>query len=436
MPDLLLDDLASRRIAEQGVPGMSAAIVKSGELADVYAWGVRRHGTSDPVGPLTLFQAGSVSKPVAALAALRLVDREALELDRDVNDYLRSWSVPAIDGWNPRLTLRHLLSHSAGLTVHGFPGYLRTAALPTLVQILDGIDPANTAPVRVDIIPGLQPRYSGGGYVLLQLLLEDVTGTDFCDLMAELVLEPAEMKSATYEQPLPHDREDSAASGHEQGEVVEGEWYVYPEKAAAGLWCTPSDLARFAIAIQNAVRGAKNALLSQALIREMLRLQFPEVGLGVMLGGEEPHRRFGHRGRNIGFAALLSGTIDDGNAFAVMANARTAAELLADIRDAVAKDWPGFEPPPPPLDLAATLARFAGEYKTTEGQQIRVEIHSGGLQIMLDGQDPLPLHFISLSEWILGSLRADISFDVPEEGLVRSLTIRQWGTSVHAERDG
>lgn len=435
MPDLKLDDLARRRMAELSVPGISVAIVKNGELADLWACGVRRQGASDPVGPDTLFQAGSISKPVAALAALRLVDRGTLELDRDINDYLRSWRVPAIDGWNPRLTLRHLLSHSAGLTVHGFPGYKRTATVPTLVQILDGIDPANTAPVRVDIIPGLQPRYSGGGYVVLQLLLEDVTGTDFGDLMTDLVLEPAGMKSATYDQPLPQDREDSAASGHERGEVVEGGWYVYPEKAAAGLWCTPSDLARFAIAIQNAVQAARDALLSRALVEEMLRLQVPGRGLGLMLGGEEPHRRFGHGGRNEGFVALLSATSDDGNVFAVMANAETAAPLLTELQDAVGKDWPGYDPKPP-LDIAATLARFAGHYKTTEGQSILVEVHSSGLHVVLDGQDPLALHSISLSEWILGSLRSDISFDVPEGGLVRCLTIRQWGTSLHAERDG
>src|SRR6185436_9257568 len=153
-------------------------------------YGVCAADQSTLVDPTTLFQAGSISKPVAAVAALRLVDAGRIDLDADVNDYLVSWKVPANEGWQPRVTLRHLLSHTGGLTVHGFPGYARGQAVPTLVQVLDGAKPANTAAVRDNAVPGTQSRYSGGGTTIVQQMLIDVMGKPFPALMRELVLDP------------------------------------------------------------------------------------------------------------------------------------------------------------------------------------------------------------------------------------------------------
>src|SRR5207244_12555644 len=184
--------------------------------------------------------------------------------------------LPANLGWQPHVTVRQRLSHTAGLTVHGFPGYPRDTHAPSLVEVLDG--KGNTPPVRVSTIPGLQFSYSGGGYCVLQQLLVDVTGSSFPELALELVLGPLAMADSTYEQPLPEHRWPEAASGHRQGgKPVAESWHVYPEQAAAGLWTTPSDLARFLIAVQEAKAGVRGAFLSRELVDELLRPQAPNA---------------------------------------------------------------------------------------------------------------------------------------------------------------
>jgi CubicO group peptidase (beta-lactamase class C family) len=212
-------------MAQCNIPGVGLAVVADGGIVWAGGFGVRSAESGDAVDAETIFQAGSISKPVAALCALRLVTDGTLALDEDVNDHLTSWRVPAFAGWSPRLTLRQLLSHTAGLTVHGFPGYPRNAKAPDLIDVLEGC--GNTAAVRVRTVPGLQFSYSGGGYCVLQQLLIDVTGEPFPELARALVLEPLGMRDSTYEQPLPQLRWPQAASGHRTaGRPVDGGWHV------------------------------------------------------------------------------------------------------------------------------------------------------------------------------------------------------------------
>jgi len=238
------------RMAELGIPGLSVAVIDGRELAWARGYGVLDLESKREVTPESLFLAGSISKPVAATAALRLVQEGKLTLDGDVNRWLRSWRLPSSAAFGDEVvTLRRLLTHTAGLTVHGFPGYARTE-IPTVPQVLDGEAPANTAAVRVDLTPGTEWRYSGGGYTVMQLLLADVSGRPFEELVADSVLGPFGMASSTYQNPLPADFHQLAATGHHPGQrPVAGGWHVYPEMAAAGLWTTASDLARFAIGI-------------------------------------------------------------------------------------------------------------------------------------------------------------------------------------------
>ena len=220
----------AERMTHYKVPGVSIAVIEGGHIAWARGFGVKEAGNSDPVGLTTLFQAASISKPIAATAMLRLVERGTLELDTDVNHYLTSWKLPdnehtAVE----KVTLRRIASHTAGLTVHGFPGYKPTEPLPTVVQILDGVSPANTEPVRVDTTPGTVECYSGGGTTVMQQLLVDVTGNPFPALMQELVLDPAGMTHSTFEQALTATRATEAARAHdEDGNPIPGGWHVYP----------------------------------------------------------------------------------------------------------------------------------------------------------------------------------------------------------------
>ncbi|HEY0095108.1 MAG TPA: serine hydrolase domain-containing protein, partial [Archangium sp.] len=247
------------------IPGLSVAVFEKNTLVWAKTYGVKQAGGSEPVTLDTLFQAASISKPVTAMAALRYAEQGKWSLDANINDKLLSWKVPDNDFTKEqKVTLRRLLSHSAGLTVHGFPGYSVDAPRPTLQQILDGEKPANTAPVRVDIVPGTKTRYSGGGTTVVQQMMVDQLKKPFPQIMRETVLAPLGLKHSTYEQPPPPAFAARTAAGtYASGQSVEGRWHVYPEMAAAGLWTTPSDLSRIAIEVSKARAGTSKRVVSQ-----------------------------------------------------------------------------------------------------------------------------------------------------------------------------
>ena len=323
------------------VPAVSIAVVDNFKIAWAKAYGVSEAGGTRDATAHTLFQAGSISKPVAAIGALWLVEHGKLSLDEDVNQKLVSWKVPENEfAGNEKVTLRRLQSHSAGLTVHGFPGYAVGAPIPTLVQILNGEKPANTAPVPVDVVPGTESRYSGGGVTIEQLLIMDVTHQPFPQFMRETVLDKIGMTDSTYEQPLPQARAEVAATGtHTDGEMVPGKWHIYPEMAAAGLWTTPTDLAKFGIEIALSKQCKANHVLSAAMTRQMLTPQKGEVGLAFFLGQGGNPEEFGHNGDDDGFKATLIMFADTGKGVAVMVNSDNGVALTNFLVQSVAKEY-------------------------------------------------------------------------------------------------
>ena len=341
-----MDDTVAAQMARRHIPGLSLAVIEKGMISRAQGYGVTDLAVRTPVTPQTLFQAGSISKPVSALGALALVEHGSLALDADINSYLKSWRVPENDFTREqKVTLRRLLSHSAGVTVHGFGGYAAAEPIPTLRQVLDGEAPANSHPIRVDLIPGTQERYSGGGYVIVQQAVLDVTGQAFPEYMRSHVLEALGMSASTFEQPLPPARQPWAAHGYYRGQkAVEGGWHVYPEMAPAGLWTTPSDLARFAIALQDSLAGRRSPVISQTMTRTMLTAQIGNTGLGLGFAGRGPSRRFQHSGRDEGFDALLIAYCETGQGAVVMINANDDSSAVAQIIDAVATayHWPDY----------------------------------------------------------------------------------------------
>lgn len=430
------------RMAHYGVPGVSIALIEGGTIAWARGYGVRSAGSDRAVTPGTRFQAASISKPVAALAALRLVERGAFALDDDVNTLLRSWRIPANEDWQPRVTVRHLLSHTAGLTVHGFPGYPRAAALPALAQILDGVPPANTPPIRVDTVPGAQFRYSGGGYCVLQQLLCDATGQPFPALMRDLVLAPLRMAHSDYTQPPTDATGQAAASGHLSGNTpIAGGWHCYPEQAAAGLWTTPTDLARFAIAVQQAIAGGPDALLAQPLAQAMITPALPDaamrgqqIGLGLFLQGAQEHARFGHGGSNAGFRCELVADARGGQGAVVMTNGDDGDDLAHEILWAVAEtyDWRGYHADqPPPLVIAPeTSAAYVGTYEVRPGFAFAVAYDRGLFTIQPTGQAPLVV--VPRTETAFFHWRLDATWVFAPDA--ESLTFQQNGRDLRARR--
>ena len=336
---------------EHHITGLSLAILQDGKIVKARGYGFTDKSCRTPVMPDTLFQAGSISKAVAAVGALHLVQDGRLSLDTDVNTYLHSWKVPENEFTkDQKVTLRRILSHTAGLTVHGFLGYSTNEPTPTLQQILDGAPPANNQAIRVDIVPGSKWKYSGGGYTVMQQVIMDVTGQPFPSFMSDTVLKPFEMTNSTYEQPLPQTMTGSAASGYlANGEAVASGWRVQPELAAAGLWTTPSDLARFALGIQHALVGDSNAGLSQATARLMLTYEKDGDGLGVFVDGSERTLRFSHGGRNAGFDSFLIAYAGVGQGAVIMMNANDSGTSKAIVNE-IAKEygWSGGIPLIPP----------------------------------------------------------------------------------------
>ncbi len=395
-----VDEFVEAEMERRQIPGLSLAIIDGGKIVKAKGYGVTEKGGETPVTVSTLFQAGSISKPVSALGALRLVERGDLDLDEDVNAKLSTWKVPENEFTREKkVTLRGLLSHTAGMTVHGFPGYAADGPVPTLVQVLDGEKPANTGAIRVDILPGSRWRYSGGGYTVMQQMVIDLTGEPFPRYMREAVLEPLGMEESTFEQPLPPERAKLTATGHghqRDRPPVQGKWHIYPEMAAAGLWTTPSDLARFAIGVQEAVEGKSEKVLSRAMARQMLASASPdgksEYGLGFGLQGSGATLRFGHGGRDEGFDALLAASAETGQGAVIMINANDNSRMVQGILDVIAREyrWPRDPSSTPPARKAAQISEddltaCAGRYEFANNQMLTLAAERGRLVTLVDG---------------------------------------------------
>lgn len=373
------------RMRHWNVPGASVAVVSGGTIAWAKGYGVAElDGQS--VTPATLFQAASISKTGTAILAMRLVELGKLSLDEDVNAQLRTWKLPSSEAMaGEKITLRKLLSHTAGTTVHGFPGYAVDVPVPTLPQLLDGAKPANSAAIRVDIKPGTQYRYSGGGYEIVQQLIQDVTGKQFAEIEQEFVLAPLHMTNSTYQQPLPERLRSQAASAYNaQGAPISGKWHIYPEQAAAGLWTTPTDLAKIILEIQK-----PGQVLTAKSVDLMTTPVLDHYGLGLQVSDTAGQKSFSHGGANDGFRCLLWGYREGGRGAVVMTNGDNGSQLADEIFASIAAayNWPDFKPTeksiaPIPADK---LAQYAGTYDAPQNFLIQIMFEGGKLYIQPTG---------------------------------------------------
>lgn len=386
-----LDAFIEAEMAKREIVGLSLVIIDDGRIAETRAYGTTTRGGTERVTPATLFQAGSISKPVAALGALQLVEKGAIGLDEDVNTKLESWQVPDNEFTaTERVTLRRLLSHSAGLTVHGFPGYAVGTSVPSVPDVLDG--KGNTPPVRVNVAPGSIWRYSGGGYTVMQQLVIDITGQPFPDYMRANVLAPLGMMASTYDQPLPAALAAKTATGHlTDRSAVPGRWHLYPEMAAAGLWTTPTDLARYAIGVQQMLAG-KSKVLSADMARQMLTVQKGSYGLGPGVAGSGATLRFSHGGRDQGFDAFLEAYAESGDGIVIMVNANDNSRAVRRIINFIAKkyNWPEYPLPalPAATPVQATpqaLSDVAGRYEFSNNNMMTLIAQNGRLYTDVSG---------------------------------------------------
>jgi len=433
----------TERMAFYQVPAVSIALINNGRVEWARAYGVADVASRRSATVKTLFQAGSISKAVSAIGALRLVEQSKLSLDGDANRQLASWKIPENEFTRNRaVSLRMLLNHSAGTTVHGFDGYALGQRLPTLLQVLDGASPANSGPVRVDHLPGSAWSYSGGGYSIIQLMMIEASGQPFDRYMKAAVLDRLGMTQSTFVVPLPRTWRDLAATAYDgNGKAVAGQWHNYPESAAAGLWSTPSDLARVAIAVQQAEGGTSDKILSQRTASSMLTRGLGEYGLGFFVENLGDRTSFSHEGGTEGYRSQLYGYTRAGQGVVVMTNSNNGAALINEILCSIAAEyaWPEFkvvEKVSIPADFTIN-SHLVGEYRLldktayiiTEGDHLY-------FQSELFGHNRMELFPESKTEFFMTAQDMSIRVEHEADGRVAGFTLVRGANTYTAKRIG
>ena len=408
------------KMKEYNVVNLSVAIIKDGEIRWAKGYG-SADGGSRMVDNNTLFQAASISKPVAAAGIHKLVQQGQLDLDTDVNEYLTSWKLPYSKFTeNEKVTLRRLMTHTAGTTVHGFPGYSADDDFPSDIDVLNG--DGNTAPVLVDTLPGSINRYSGGGYTIMERVIEDVTGKEFSDYMSEEILTPFGMNYSTYVQPLPEEKVDGASFAFAgNGRVYKGNYHSYPEQAAAGLWTTPSDLAHFLIGIQEAYNGQSAKVLNKAMAEVFLTRDPLGHGHGPGVSKDEENLGFGHGGKNAGFTCNMFASAKNGYGMVIMSGSDSARPVIDALQRSIAEYYSWEWEQADTIEIleisSADLKKYTGKFLyRPAGITVTVEDKEDKLIVTLPSGEQYSFQFMGDNRFIDISDSTRLEFTMDESG--------------------
>ncbi|MEJ5996519.1 serine hydrolase domain-containing protein [Pedobacter sp. Du54] len=397
----------AERMKSNNINGVSVALIKDYKIEWAKGYGWADSAGQRPVTTSTLFQAGSISKSLNGVGILKLMQEGKLNLDSDINIYLKSWKFPYDSlSKGKKITIANLLSHTAGLTVHGFDGYERGDTIPTLIQILNGEKPANSKAIRSMYQPSIKHQYSGGGTTISQLILQDVTGQPYDTYMRKNVLNPMGMSNSFYTQPPPANKENLLATGYyNDGTEVKGKYHVYPEQAAAGLWTSPTDLARYIIETQLSLKGKSNKVLSSET--NQLRLT-PYIdnssALGVFIVQKGNEKYFNHDGSDEGFVAAYFGSMESGNGAVVMANSDNWS-VLSEVINSLASvyNWKDFYTPKNKTVVNVNneiLTSYIGNYKLYRNT-FNIIMEKDGLVLKLDSKTKYKLYFTSDTDFFM-----------------------------------
>lgn len=433
------------------VPGISVAVIKDFEVHWEKGYGVADVETGAPVDHETMFQAASISKPVTAMAVLKAVQDELFTLDTDINEILTSWKLDVGEFHNNGpVTPRLLHSHTSGLgDGFGYPGYKPNGRIPTPIQTLDGEAPSNTRCVFMERDPGTGYEYSGGGITVMQVALSDARRKPFPEIMQDNVLRPIGMQRSSFEQPIAEENAANAARGHgRDGQSMGAKWHVYPEMAAAGMWTTAGDLARFATEVQKSAMGKSNRVLDRSLVNEMLSpVGVGDFAVGFRITKEGEGWYFSHGGGNWGFLCTLVAHKSKGYGLAIMTNSWSGGKLMEELGHRIRRhyDWDseaspvprGYDPIPErnEIDLAEDiLALYVGEYKLREDFLIEITLEDGKLFTKASGQPKFPVFPESETKFFLRVVDAQITFAKDDDGKVEGLILHQRGRDQRAKK--
>lgn len=408
--------LASR-MKQYNIRGLSIAVIRNYKIEWARGYGTMDAATNEPVTTQTLFQAGSISKSLNAVGLLKLVQDKKIDLYADINNYLQTWKFPYDTiSRGKKISLANLLSHTGGLSIHGFPGYERGDTIPSLTDILNGKAPANTKAVRSEFAPSLRYQYSGGGTTISQLMAMDITSQPYDDYMWRQVLKPLGMTMSSYNQPPAKDKEKFLATGYyEDGLAIKGKYHVYPEQGAAGLWTNPTDIATYIIETQLSLQGQSNKVLSQ----EMTKLRLTpfidsSAALGVFIETKGGEKYFGHSGADAGFLSFYKGSLENGNGVVVMVNSNNG-NMLNEVVNSVASvyGWKDFYKPVMKKikPLADSLfANYTGMY-TIDGDTLSLVRQGNTDYVIFAPTEKYKIYFTADDEFFSKEMPIDLKFE-------------------------
>jgi CubicO group peptidase (beta-lactamase class C family) len=392
------------------IPSVSLAVISDGKIEWAKTYGYADIEARRLANKSTLYQVASITKSVNALGILKLVQEGKLSVTNDIRMYLKSWTLPENELTRHKtITLRNLLSHTAGLSVHGFIGYAVNDSIPTINQILNGERPANNEPIKPVYPIGEHFEYSGGGYTVMRKILDDNISSNYDSLMTALVLKPLKMTNSTFGQPLSSRYVNYAYGTDKEMRVLKGKYYIYPEQAAGGLWSTATDIAKFVLSIQKDLRGGSNSLLNERLTEEMLTPVLNQYALGFGITEKGGEKYFWHEGESYGYNSMYYGSFTTGKGVVILTNAYPdngqpfIQELLNSV--AITYDWKDFYKPIR-KKLATVpdtlLTKYLGEYYS-EDPQLKITISKKGNQLELTARRPERLYATKIDTFFLAS---------------------------------
>jgi CubicO group peptidase (beta-lactamase class C family) len=427
------------RMKIHNIPGVSVAVIRNYKVEWARGYGYADTADKRMVTPNTLFQAASTSKSVNAMGVLQLADKKLIDINKDISIYLTSWKFPE-DSFtrDKKITIAHLLSHTGGLTIHGFPGYAWTDSLPTDNDILNGTRPANTRAVKSQFAPGVRYQYSGGGTTITKKIIMDQTGQAYDMYMWKQVLEPIGMTKSFYTQPPPPQSFKMLATAHRvNGTPVKGKFHIYPEQAPDGLWTTPTDIGNFIIEMQLSLQGKSNKVLSKEMATTMVTPFIDKsAALGVFIDTRNHEKYFQHGGANEGFRCQYYGSIENGNGVAVMVNSDNGA-IISEIINSVATvyEWKDFYKPTVKKEVKVPLEKlqsYTGDY-TLNTNRFTFAVDKDRLYISQNGNKPVPVYFTSESAFFIFEVPAEMEFTATG-GKIDAFMIKQNGGEYKAKK--